>query len=192
VEWLAKRGFELGSHGYRHVKFELSAGIDRDIAESVRVLKSFGVRPNGLRPPHLVTDYNQLKEVTGLSIYEIAARQGFSYVSSSNGLDPHIVDNTWELPCSWHDVWDFSKPEPTDEAVYESIVPVLKSGAVLLFHGHFMGQQRRQKLLDKILQHSSVKFVSASEFIQVREGVILTVDVGAFSRRNLLWRFCFG
>jgi peptidoglycan/xylan/chitin deacetylase (PgdA/CDA1 family) len=192
VRWLADHGFEVGSHGYRHVKFELSGDVDRDIAESVRALGTLGIHPAGLRPPHLVTDYGKLKELTGLSIYQIAAHNGFKYVSSSNGLGPHEEDGVWELPCTWHDVWDFSRPEPTDEEVYAGISPVLQDGATLLFHGHFTGQAARSKLLGRILGKGNCNFVSASEFIKNREGVILTVDVGAFTRRNLIRRFCFG
>ena len=93
VRGIARRGHELGHHGWSHETWrELSPEDERDaLARGVDAFAQLGLRPRGFRPPG-----GTLTERTPALLRE----HGFDWCSPAGG-DPYIEDGLAYVPFDW-------------------------------------------------------------------------------------------
>lgn len=193
LEMLKSQGFELAPHGYIHINYVRHPNPIWDMMTSLKTFDKAGLKVIGFRPPELVVNHDRFKKRMGISLYELASRFGLKYLSSTkthhHRLSSRHTFGVKEFPCDWSDEYTFFTGRMlSNKEIYKEILPHLKVGKLLLFHGQFSGMKNRITVVDKILSLRDIDFVSVKDFLHGREGVILTSDVGSFSRLDLMRR----
>lgn len=193
LDMLKSQGFELAPHGYIHISYYYHPNPIWDMRTSLKTFKQIGVKVIGFRPPALRVDHDRFKKRMGISLYELASRFGLRYLSSTSTRHhrriPRHTFEVKEFPCDWSDEYTFSTGRMlSNKEIYKDILPYLKVGKLLLFHGQFSGAKNRISVVDKVLSFRDIDFVSVKDFLHGKKGVILTSDVGSFSRLDLMRR----
>ena len=171
---IARRGHEIGHHGYLHEKpFFLAGGVEEEEALLVRTLEVFknilDVRPVGSRVPSA----DPSKHSMGL-----LKKHGFVYHSNFMDADlPYCHKTPWgelvELPTAWcNNDWPFfgfSAVPPVGNGIWsqEDVFEVWKEefeGAYeeggffnLMGHPQVIGRPSRMRMVARLLEHILAK-----------------------------------
>ncbi|WP_370622043.1 polysaccharide deacetylase family sporulation protein PdaB [Bacillus sp. JCM 19034] len=141
VEEINKRGYSIGSHGYRYIDYVGSEQdkVRNDINKSTAVIEELiGERPTLLRPPN--GSFNK-------EILTIADRAGYSIVHWS------VQSNDYQNPGA--------------DAIIDAVVPNTEPGDVILFHASDSVKQTHEALpiiIDQ-LKEKGFSFTTVEELI---------------------------
>jgi peptidoglycan/xylan/chitin deacetylase (PgdA/CDA1 family) len=195
LELLKSNGFDIAPHGNIHIGYNDRPNPKEDMQKAIENFRKAGVKVSGFRPPGLVVNHVLFEKMMGVSLYKIASDLGLKYLSSTiSGINDTLITGKFgvrEFTCNWADACFYDKEyrNLSNQEIYSRILPHVKNGNVLLFHSQFIGDKNRINILEKILSLPGITFISIEDALKGKEGVILTSDVGTFSRRNLLKRF---
>jgi len=177
IREIAKRGHELGHHGYEHENFGLmSEEQQRDVfLKGINALENVcGVRPTGYRTPA-----GDMTVETKRLLQEF----GFKYSSSMRGDDrPYFIEvddqatDLVEIPAHWelddfpYFAFNYYPPFPAGQgriANYNQVLSIWKDefdgyykyglNYVIMFHPQSIGTPGRILLLEKLLMHMTSK-----------------------------------
>lgn len=194
IDLIKSYGFDIAPHGYIHINYMDHPNPKMDMEHAINIFKKAGISVKGFRPPEFLINHERFEKKTGTSLYKIASNLGLRYLSSTfTGIDEEIKPKKFgvkEFTCEWSDHClcnDYFK-NLSNQQVYANILPHIKNGKVLLFHGQFSGVKNRIRVLENVLNIPEMNFISIEDYLNGKQGTILTTDVGSFSRFNLLKR----
>lgn len=192
VQNIVKQGFFIGSHGFRHLPYWQINDAEEDLRKSKDILNSFGVKISGFRPPNLIEPPHDTEflERNGYSIYQLADKLGFKYISSQFQKNGEFYDENGvkEIPINRMD-WYYIYREGVSSAntLFRKFAEELRDGDVFLLHPNLTGQKKFISAFDSLLE-LDFRFISVEQWLKGDIGVILTSDIATFSTIELLKR----
>lgn len=176
--------YEICTHGYEHTSYDLLKEPKKDLMRSIEVLEEIGVKPLGFRPPSLWND----ERARSLDIYKMASECGIKYISSRTDKERFTKHGVAELPIIGED-WDlvYRKNLRSSDKISEIWLEKIRNGGVFVFHSHLTGREPYLSAFSDFVKRSEHEFVFSKDLLK-KDGVSLTCDISAFSRRELIER----
>jgi peptidoglycan/xylan/chitin deacetylase (PgdA/CDA1 family) len=197
VRRLYENGFEIASHGYEHVDYNRISDPLLDLKKSIQALAKLGIEPIGFRPPYLLGNEQQkgFNRHFGKTIHKMASELGIKYVSSCLATNRYLrlpkLDGAIEIPIDFEVPLHVVGPSGLRDQVFQTSAAIFSNvheGIVFSIHPFLVAHKEIARLLVELLKKPDIKCISVKDYLQGKKGVMLTFDVVAFTRKEMLLR----